>query len=73
MDNRDREKDLKSDKSESGFDKGSSSSGSWDNEPSRSQSDGLQGDKGRSGGIERESESDPGDDTARISGRDMEH
>ena len=62
MDNRDREK-LNSDKSSSSsddsrdFNQGDSSSGSWDNEPSRSQSGGMSGDKGRSGGIERESDS----------------
>ena len=72
MDNRDREKDLNSEESESSFDKGSSSSGSWDNEPSRSPSSGMEGDKGRSSGIERESDIGS-DDTERISGRDMEH
>jgi hypothetical protein len=59
MDNRDRNKDLDStDK----IDKDDRSSGSWDNEPSRSQSGGMRGDKGRSGSsdIERDIESDSG-------------
>ena len=74
MDNRDRDKNLNKDDSESSFDKGSSSSGSWDNEPSRSQSGDLQGDKGRSSNIERESESDL-DDTERssVNRGEMEH
>jgi hypothetical protein len=63
MDNRDREKD-----------ESSSDSSSWDNEPSRDQSGGMQGDKGRSSGIERESGSDL-DDTERssVNRGEMEH
>jgi hypothetical protein len=50
------------------------SESSWDNEPSRSQSGDLQGDKGRSSNIERESESDL-DDTERssVNRGEMEH
>jgi hypothetical protein len=50
------------------------SESSWDNEPSRDQSGGLQGDKGRSSDIERESESDL-DDTERssVNRGEMEH
>ena len=50
------------------------SENSWDNEPSRSQSGDLQGDKGRSSDIERESESDL-EDTERgsVNRGEMEH
>ncbi|HEY8181880.1 MAG TPA: hypothetical protein VII32_06540 [Thermoanaerobaculia bacterium] len=50
------------------------SESSWDNEPSRSQPGDLQGDKGRSSNIERESESDL-DDTERssVNRGEMEH
>jgi hypothetical protein len=69
MENRDRDKDLDSSKS-------SSSSGdldsTWENEPSRKDSGGLQGDQGRSGG---DIESDGGSDreSPRSGGREMEH
>jgi hypothetical protein len=46
MDNRDRDKNLNDDDTER----------TWDNEPSRDQSGGMQGDKGRSSEIEEESE-----------------
>ena len=46
MDNRDRDKNLNDDDTER----------NWDNEPSRDQSGGMQGDKGRSSEIEEESE-----------------
>ena len=46
MDNRDRDKNLNDDDTER----------TWDNEPSRDQSGGMQGDKGRSTEIEEESE-----------------
>jgi hypothetical protein len=46
MDNRDRDKNLNDDDTER----------TWDNEPSRDQSGGMQGDQGRSSEIEEESE-----------------
>ena len=63
MENRDREKDLNRD-----------SDSTWDNEPSRKQSGDLQGDKGRSSGIERESGSDLDDtEPSRVNRGEMEH
>ena len=69
MDNRDRDKDLDSSKS-------SSSSGdldsTWENEPSRKDSGGMQGDSGRSGeDVESDIERDR--EPPRSNGREMEH
>jgi hypothetical protein len=53
MDNRDRDKDLNSNKPSSSS---SDPDITWDNEPSRNKSGGMQGDKGRSSNIESERE-----------------
>ena len=74
---RNRENDLNSDESssssddinsESSFNQGNKGSESWDNEPSRKDSGGLQGDRGSGGDIESDVGSSSGS-----SGREMEH